>query len=79
MIEVDPPNLIRFSFHWVENGMRGPRTEVTVTFDRDAKGTLLRFQQSGFADVNIRDGHYQGWKECLDRFVDLARQEMIPG
>lgn len=75
MIEVDPPTLIRFSFHWMENEMRGPRTEVSVRFDPDGDGTLLRFRHSGFADEDDRDGHSKGWNECLDRFTETAKRQ----
>lgn len=69
MIEVNPPNLLRFTFHWVENGRRGPTTEISVRFVPEGSGTRMLFVQSGFADTEIRDGHSDGWNECLDRLV----------
>jgi uncharacterized protein YndB with AHSA1/START domain len=72
MIEVDPPRRLRFSFHWVENGSRGPMTEITVRFDPDGTGTRMRFTQSGFADAEVRDSHAEGWHECLDRLDEAA-------
>lgn len=75
MIEVASPRLIRFSFHWIEDGRRGPKTEISVSFDPDGEGTRLRFRQSGFADAEVRDSHSEGWHECLDRFEAAARQE----
>lgn len=73
MIDVHPPHQLRFSFHWVENGHRGPKTEISVRFDADGDGTLMTFVQRGFADAATRDGHTQGWEECLDRFVEALR------
>ena len=79
MIEVDPPHLVRFSFHWIENGGRGPTMEITVRFDPDGEGTRMRFKQSGFTDRDVRDGHSEGWHECLDRLeAAAARRESEP-
>lgn len=75
MLEVDAPHLIRFSFHWIENGVRGPRTEISVRFEPDGAGTRLLFRQSGLADADVRDGHSEGWNECLDRLMDAAQRE----
>jgi uncharacterized protein YndB with AHSA1/START domain len=73
IIDVDPPHLLRFSFYWIENGQRGPTTEISIRFDPDGDGTLMTFVQKGFADAETRNGHMQGWNECIDRLVDLAR------
>ena len=75
MIEVVFPRLIRFSFHWIEGGRRGPRTEISVSFDPEGEGTRMRFRQSGFANAEVRNGHSEGWHECLDRFEAAARRE----
>jgi len=72
LLELDRPRLVRFTFAWVEDGRRGPETEICVTFAADGRGTLMTFEQTGFADEATRDGHVQGWKECLDRLVALG-------
>ncbi len=72
MMEVQPPRLLRFSFHWIENGQRGPTTEVSVRFEPDGSGTRMVFVQSGFADAAVRDGHREGWSECFDRLAEAA-------
>ena len=73
MVEVAAPHLIRFTFAWIEDGRAGPETEITVRFDADGTGTRLSFVQSGFDDAASRDGHAEGWAECLDRFVAAVR------
>ncbi len=76
VLEVDRPQLLRFSVVWIEGGRAGPETEVRVTFRADGAGTRLNFVQGGFAEVAERDGHSQGWRECLDRLaaaVDAAK------
>lgn len=72
ILEVERPRLIRFSFAWLENNQRGPETEIKVTFNPDGNGTRLVFEQIGFSDAAARDGHIQGWQECLDRFVCMG-------
>jgi uncharacterized protein YndB with AHSA1/START domain len=69
MLEINRPDLLRFTFAWIEGGQRGPETEIRVTFKPDGAGTLLIFEQTGFADEAARDGHVQGWQECLDRMA----------
>ncbi|MDX8354859.1 SRPBCC domain-containing protein [Cognatiyoonia sp. IB215182] len=68
-LEVERPRMIRLSFAWLENGQRGPETEIRVAFNPDGNGTRLVFEQLGFADTATRDVHIQGWQECLDRFA----------
>ena len=77
MIEVVPPRLLRFSFYWIENGQPGPKTEISVRFVPDGEGTLMTFTQKGFADEATRDGHVQGWDECLDRLAETANASGI--
>jgi len=69
MLEVRRPHLLRFTFAWVEAGQRGPETEIRVMFDAEGSGTRMIFEQLGFADQATRDGHVQGWQDCLDRLV----------
>ncbi|MFY1709452.1 SRPBCC family protein [Tritonibacter scottomollicae] len=76
MLEVDRPHRLGFTFAWVEDERRGPETEVRVTFEPDGSGTRLIFEQLGFADEATRDGHVQGWQECLDRLATLGAQTM---
>src|SRR3546814_12728942 len=66
MLEVDPPNVLRFSFHWLENGERGPTTEVSVRFAARDDGTMLTFTQRGFCETEVRARHQQGWKDGVD-------------
>lgn len=73
MIEVEPPHLLRFSFHWIENDQPGPKTEISVYFDSDGDKTRMTFVQKGFDDAATRDDHLEGWEECVDRFVDAVR------
>lgn len=75
MIEVNPPSVLRFSFHWLEHGEPGPKTMICVHFEPDGEGTKMTFRQSGFVDEGVRDGHTEGWHECLDRLVNAAKRK----
>lgn len=76
MLEVERPHLLRFTFAWIEDEKRGPETEIRVTFEPDGSGTRLTFEQLGFADKATRDGHVQGWQECLDRLATRGTEAM---
>lgn len=74
-VTVDPPNALAFTFAWEdENGRLGHETMVQVAFEAVDAGTHVRFRQSGFEDASARDGHANGWRECLDRLLDEARR-----
>ena len=37
----------------------------------------MRFHQSGFEDAEARDGHVEGWRECIERFeVSAGHKEL---
>lgn len=74
IIEVKAPQRLRFSFHWIENGQSGPRTEITVEFQAQGPGTRMRFKHAEFASTQLRDGHKEGWQQCLDRLVARAQR-----
>jgi len=68
ILEIVEPSLLRFSFHWVNDGARGPQTEITIRFDPDGSGTRLHFTYAGLADEAQRVDHLKGWASFLDRF-----------
>lgn len=68
MLEITEPALLRFSFHWVSDGQRGPRTEITIRFEPEGSGTKLRFTHAGLADEAQKLDHLKGWGTFLDRY-----------
>jgi uncharacterized protein YndB with AHSA1/START domain len=68
---IDAPRLLIFTWGWDdEHGVRGPETEVTVTFDPAPGGTRLILTQQPFANKQSRDNHATGWSSslgCLNR------------
>ena len=65
--EIVPPERLVFTHAWIEDGRPGPETLVTVTFEADDGGTLMRFTQTGFTTRADRDGHRGGWSESFER------------
>ena len=65
--EVVPHKLIVMTHVWDdENGRPGVETVVTVRFEDLGKRTRLILEQTGFDSDESRDGHRDGWSECLD-------------
>jgi uncharacterized protein YndB with AHSA1/START domain len=52
----------------------GPATLVTLRFEAIGARTRLTFRQSGFACEAERDGHADGWAQCLDKLDTWARE-----
>lgn len=62
--EIRPDARIVMSFMWEEDAQE---TTITVTLtERDGK-TVQSFHQTPFASVESRDGHLEGWVECLEK------------
>jgi uncharacterized protein YndB with AHSA1/START domain len=64
-IEIAPFRRIVFTFTWEEENAMD--TVITVTFEEVEQGTRLTFHQTPFPSVESRDGHAEGWAECIDR------------
>ena len=53
-----------------ENGKPGPETLVTVRFEDAGGRTKVTLEQTGFTSDADRDGHREGWSECLDLLAE---------
>ncbi|RCS22828.1 SRPBCC domain-containing protein [Phyllobacterium salinisoli] len=72
--EIAPPHRIVFTFTWEEENATNMVT--TVTLEKVEAGTLLTFHQTAFPSAESRDGHAEGWMECIDRLeAYIAEQE----
>ncbi|WP_309083273.1 SRPBCC domain-containing protein [Chelativorans sp.] len=63
--EIVRPSRLVLTFVWEEQDAMD--TVITVTFDEVEAGTKLTFRQTPFPTVESRDGHAEGWSECIDR------------
>ena len=74
-VSVRPPEVLSSTFAWEDdNGKRGEDTLIEVAFEATGDGTRVTLRQTGFPDAKTRDGHAEGWRECLDRLVEEARR-----
>lgn len=65
--EILEPSRIVFTFTWEEENPTD--TLITVTFEDEDGRTKLTFHQAPFPTVESRDGHTEGWEECMDRLA----------
>ena len=68
---IEPPRLLVYSWHLGSDAERSER--VTVAFSVCAAGTEVTVTHERIADTASRDGHEQGWIECLgglQRYLD---------
>lgn len=63
-VTVEPPRRLVMTWRW---GDESTETLVTIELDDTADGTVLTLTHERFADDQDRDGHAQGWSDCLDR------------
>jgi uncharacterized protein YndB with AHSA1/START domain len=75
--QIRPNERIVMSFAWEAGSGETHDTTITVTFTEKDGRTVQRFHQAPFPDVESRDGHYDGWSECLDK--GLAYGERLAG
>ncbi len=71
-LEMDRPK--KLAFTWLGCDGRA-ESVVTLTFEPDGAGTLMKFRQEGFDSAELRDGHNSGWNgegasfDRLDAFL----------
>ncbi len=70
-LEIIPPERLVFTLTQSSGGQTGPETTVAVVFSDVDGGTRMRFKQSGYTAIDVRDGNAEGWQEC---FGKLARR-----
>lgn len=69
--EVVPHQRLVMTHAWDdENRKPGPATLVTVRFEDMGGRTKVTLEQTGFTSDEERDGHREGWSECLDLLAE---------
>ena len=77
-LDIDPPNLLRFTFRWesANHEDAGIETVVTVRFEPlDGGRTRLTLAQEGLTSDRSVGSHAHGWGSTLDRFEGYLRTE----
>ncbi|HVU16096.1 MAG TPA: SRPBCC domain-containing protein [Candidatus Didemnitutus sp.] len=70
-LEVEENRRVVFTHAWEEKGRRGHETTVTLTFADIGPKTKLTLRQQIFDSTASRDGHRDGWSQCLEKLGDL--------
>ena len=69
---IEPPHRLAMTWDWrQEDGSRGHETLVTLTFEPQGQGTLLRLNQETFKEKEHRENHAHGWDGSFDKLVAL--------
>lgn len=72
--EVDPFERLALTLTQVDGGNTNPETLVTVALDDigtpQAPRTRMRFAQSGYGSLSLRDDNEQGWRGCFTALAD---------
>jgi uncharacterized protein YndB with AHSA1/START domain len=78
--EIVEPERLVFTYAWEDAaGHPGDETLVTVAFAEQGSKTKLTLRQSGFATVEARDSHREGWSSCLERFAGYLADRLRRG
>lgn len=71
-LEVNPPELIRFS--WNSNKWPDEHTVVTIRLKDVAGGTELELMHDGFVSEVAAEGHNKGWNGCVDKLAAFVER-----
>ncbi len=74
-LEVRAPERLVYTWVWEGEGGDAGDTLVTVEFRDRGDQTEVLVRHERFADGSVRDGHAQGWADCLDRLVHATQPE----
>lgn len=76
ILEVKPPELLKYTFGWDNRASvglgDGPKENiVTIRFEEQGGKTVMHFHQGPFATEGERDGHFGGWNSAFDCFAEF--------
>ena len=76
ILEVRPPELLKYTFGWDDRASvglgDGPKENViTIRFEERGGKTVMHFHQAPFATESERDGHNGGWNSAFDCFAEF--------
>lgn len=77
-LEIIAPERLVFTFAWDNLPDMGWETLVTVIFAAHGPSqTQMTFTQIGLPSVAERDGHIQGWTQCVDRLATYLATQTV--
>jgi uncharacterized protein YndB with AHSA1/START domain len=76
ILEVRPPELLKYTFGWDDRASvglgDGPKENViTIRFEERGGKTVMHVHQAPFATESERDGHNGGWNSAFDCFAEF--------
>ncbi len=76
ILEVKPPELLKYTFGWDNRASvglgDGPKENVvTIRLEEQGGKTVMHFTQGPFATESERDGHTGGWNSAFDCFAEF--------
>jgi uncharacterized protein YndB with AHSA1/START domain len=74
--EIAEPERLVYSFTWDDEPDR--EMLISLTFVERGGSTEMTFRQTGFASVESRDGHNQGWDESFDKLAGYLAEAKKP-
>ena len=79
ILEVRPPELLKYTFGWDSRASvglgDGPKENViTVRLEEQGGKTVMHFHQAPFATESERDGHNGGWNSSFDCFAEFMQR-----
>ena len=70
--KLEAPFLLALSFAWENNdGENGNETGISVSLEEFHGMTIMNFEQKGFASVESRDSHEEGWCTCFEKLAEF--------
>jgi uncharacterized protein YndB with AHSA1/START domain len=74
--EIVPGRKVVCTHAWDDDdGKPGHETLLTISLEDADGGTKLTLRQAEFATRESRDGHRDGWNECLDKLQSVLESE----
>jgi uncharacterized protein YndB with AHSA1/START domain len=70
-VELDPPNLVAYTFRWEDPDPDDVETVAKLTLREVEGGTELSLDQGGFATEARRDLHQEGWGDGFEKLRRL--------
>jgi uncharacterized protein YndB with AHSA1/START domain len=78
--EIDPPELLVYTFAWDNRSSVGlpedgdpHETVITVRLEEAGGKTMMHFHQAFFTTASERDGHNGGWSSSFERLEELLK------
>ncbi|HUO35049.1 MAG TPA: SRPBCC domain-containing protein [Candidatus Acidoferrum sp.] len=77
-IEIQPPEKLTFTWSWDGHPEWG-ETVVSLEFHERGNSTELILRHGAFPTMEARDGHNNGWKNCMESLEKFLAEQPTQG